>query len=66
MTPAEIEAAAPGDEQAAQMMRQIKVEYSGDDESIHYWADDLLCDILLALGYKETVTVFKEIEKWYA
>ena len=39
---------------------------SGDKELDHLRADDVLCDLLDALGYNEIVTEFKKLEKWYA
>ena len=41
-------------------MRMLK------DESDHYEADLLLCDLLEKLGYAEVVEVYKELPKWYS
>lgn len=39
---------------------------SGDLESVHIFADDLLCEMLKTLGYTEIVEAFEKIDKWYA
>lgn len=36
-----------------------------DIEESHIEADDLLCDLLCAHGYVETVDAFKSMRKWY-
>lgn len=40
----------------------------GDDdtESAHVRADDLLCMLLINLGYDDVVAEYVAIEKWYA
>ena len=38
----------------------------GDIEANHAAADDLLCQILIELGYDEGVAVFDAMTKWYA
>ena len=56
-------------------MRQCKVESEVEDshhprfcnlEEPHRKADMILCDMLLNMGFKEIVDVYKSIEKWYA
>lgn len=37
-----------------------------DTESAHARADDLLCMLLIQLGYGDVVTEYVDIEKWYA
>lgn len=37
-----------------------------DTEVAHSEADKILCDILIELGYEETVHLWDKIEKWYA
>lgn len=37
-----------------------------DIEMAHSNADDILCELLTKLGFKEVVETFKKIEKWYA
>ena len=42
------------------------IEKSGDTEARHIEADDILCDVLKALGCKEVVDAFEKLDKWYA
>ncbi len=46
----------------------IKLRGLGRDdiEESHVEADKLLCEILIDLGYTESVKVYKAIPKWYA
>ena len=37
-----------------------------DTEVDHINADNILCDLLTELGYKEIVDKFNKIDKWYA
>lgn len=39
---------------------------SGDIEGAHSIADNVLCDILLELGYYDVVYEWMKIDKWYA
>lgn len=40
---------------------------SGDTEGAHSEADDILCELLIGLGFKDTVVAaFKRVPKWYA
>ena len=48
-------------------LRKMKeLEYNDDTEHVHSVADDILCDLLIDLGYTELVGVFCDLEKWYA
>lgn len=47
-------------------LRMIAIKESDDCELAHEEADDLLCEILESLGYKEVVKAYDDIEKWYA
>lgn len=38
----------------------------GDTEVNHIEADDLLCNLLVDLGYQEVVDAYDKIDKWYA
>ncbi len=38
----------------------------GDREGQHMDADDLMCELLESLGYKEGVEIFRQADKWYA
>ena len=37
-----------------------------DIQVSHSVADDILCDLLIALGFKEVVDIYNELEKWYS
>lgn len=48
-------------------LKRIKhLSESIDPEFAHITADDILCDLLLEIGYKDLVNEFYKIEKWYA
>ena len=52
-------------EEFAKRMREIFA--SGyDPERAHGDADDLLCEVLASLGYKEGVDTFRQATRWYA
>lgn len=40
--------------------------FSGDIERDHGKADNVLMDLLLELGYTETLKAYNEVDKWYA
>lgn len=46
------------------MMR--KAMENEDQETAHVHADDVLCGLLLHLGYDDIVDDFNEMPKWYA
>ena len=37
-----------------------------DTEEAHKVADDVLCDLLTALGYDSIVKLYNKVDKWYA
>jgi len=37
-----------------------------DEEVSHMKADDLMCEVLESLGYKEGIEIFNNMAKWYA
>ena len=46
---------------------QLKLcQESGDTEAAHGVADDVLCDLLTALGYGAVVEEWTKVPKWYA
>lgn len=47
-------------------MKEIGEKYGNDEEVCHGLADDLLCQILIDLGYKEIADEFEKLPKWYA
>jgi hypothetical protein len=44
----------------------IALSLSGDTESAHGKADDVLCELLNSLGYSEVVKAYLAVDKWYA
>ena len=56
------------EEKLITILEQMKevLSNSGDPESGHSMADQLLCDALTILGQHELVSDFDEVEKWYA
>ena len=46
--------------------RMAEIADGRDREEGHVIADDLLCDVLIQLGYDEGVTIYSSMDKWYA
>ena len=45
---------------------RLKIEQGNlDAEVAHCAADNILCELLISLGYKEVVDEFNLIDKWY-
>ena len=42
------------------------IRQSDDTEVAHVDADDVLCQLLMSLGYEDVVTAYHNIGKWYA
>jgi len=48
-------------------INKLKEEQGSDDtEEAHCNADDILCDVLIALGYQDIVDEYKKVNKWYS
>lgn len=47
-------------------MEEIAHEYGDDDEIAHIKADELLCEVLIDLGYGAGVEIFEKLGKWYS
>lgn len=47
-------------------LKESNQSEDADIEKEHIQADEILCDFLLHLGYKELVDEFQKIWKWYA
>ena len=41
-------------------------QQNSDVESAHAEADEALCDLLEAIGFKAIVREYREVPKWYA
>lgn len=37
-----------------------------DKEGAHIEADEVLCDLLIELGYQDVVDAWLKVDKWYA
>lgn len=51
-------------EQAIEELK--KAQNMRDPEVAHTTADNVLCDLLTALGHADVVAEFEKIDKWYA
>lgn len=40
--------------------------YGFDNEAAHISADNLMCELLIQLGYEEGIQIFKDMPKWYS
>lgn len=50
-----------------EMVSRLQEEANnGDTECAHMNADDILCELLEKLGYKDVVEKYNEVSKWYA
>lgn len=48
-------------------MKRLKAAQQNEDtESAHADADNVLCDLLLKLGYTKIVEEYNRVSKWYA
>ena len=53
-------------DQSEFLQAMLMIDESGDVEMAHMEADDLLCELLIELGYGEGVKVFDNMHKWYS
>lgn len=51
-------------EEALERLKEL--DKSGDTEAAHADADEVLCELLIALGYEDVVRAYKKIDKWFA
>ena len=56
----------PDDKVVCARLQVISEKVEGDEEEFHREADNVLCELLESLGYKETVAYFKKHPKWYS
>ena len=54
------------DQEFAYIMSTLPTKVHGDIEAIHVEADKFLEEILVELGYTETVLAYQRLQKWYA
>lgn len=43
-----------------------KCKQSNDIEASHVDADDILCELLIELGYNDVVSAYNKVPKWFA
>jgi hypothetical protein len=53
-------------EEFKKAMQEIREKFGGDEEAAHDKMDNLICDLLVTLGYSEGIEIFKRQDKWYA
>ncbi len=48
-------------------MDKLKEQQANEDqEEAHIAADDILCELLTAIGYEDVVKEYEKIGKWYS
>lgn len=47
-------------------LQKIWLKCGNDYESSHSEMDDLMCDLLESLGYKDGIEFFKKSHRWYS
>jgi len=50
----------------ANIMERLHDSLAHDTETQHYVMDQIICEVLIDLGYEEGVRIFKDTKKWYA
>lgn len=53
-------------EKAIEMLREISRSEDRDPEAEHTAADQVLCDLLTAMGFADVVAEYEKIHKYYA
>jgi hypothetical protein len=51
---------------ALDKLNTIQVDKGQGTEQIHIDADQVLCDLLVSLGYGDVVAEYNKVEKWFA
>ena len=46
--------------------RLIELQDNGDTEAAHLNADEVLCQLLIVLGYQDVVVEYNKVDKWFA
>ena len=50
-----------------EMVKRLQKEVNDNDaERAHVNSDNILCELLEKLGYKDVVEKYNEVSKWYA
>lgn len=53
-------------DQALIELSLIITDSNGDTERNHIAADEVLCNLLICLGYEDVIAEYEKINKWYA
>ncbi len=53
-------------EEFYKQMKELHEKFGEDEEVAHSMMDDMICKVLMELGYQEGVDVFRNQAKWYA
>lgn len=55
------------EEQRKEFLAKLEECQENDDtEAAHIYADKLLCEVLITLGYKDIVEAWDDVSKWYS
>ena len=46
--------------------KMMEIAANGNPEDMHSDADDLMCEVLIDLGYAAGIRVYDGMEKWYS
>ena len=55
----------PTPEEFKENMEDMQTKHASDIEAVHVIMDNLMCKVLVELGYKEGVDIFNDTEKGY-
>ena len=47
-------------------MKKIAAKSKENEEQAHIEADNVLCSLLVTLGYKDLIDVYQSVGKWYS
>ena len=47
-------------------MKSLSEDKDKDAEETHWDADELMCEVLVSLGYSAGVEIFRDMDRWYA
>lgn len=53
-------------DEAVLAMKECVVISKSDAETGHSYADEILCERLILLGFSDLVTEYKKVIRWYA
>lgn len=47
-------------------MQDTLDHFDGNEEDGHIEADELLCELLIRLGFEEVIDIYNQMDKWYS